>query len=145
MAKKVLVSGAGGFVGANLVRHLLKCGYEVTALVRDPSAVPRLQGIANHISVRPAGSIEWVREAEFDLVFHLAASGAYSWQTDALSMVDTNVRFTAELLQLTESAETFIYSGSSSEYGYKDHAPKESELPEPNSVYAATKLAGTSL
>ena len=39
--------------------------------------------------------------------------------------------------------EAFVNAGTSSEYGYVDHAPRESELPEPNSHYAATKAAAT--
>ena len=39
--------------------------------------------------------------------------------------------------------EAFVYTGSSSEYGYKDHPPREDEMLEPNSHYAITKAAAT--
>lgn len=145
MSKRVLVTGAAGFVGANLVRRLLSEGHEVIALVRDPARAMRLDSVAQFVEIRAEGDGQWIREANPKWVFHLAASGAYSWQTDAAAMVEANVAFTARLLELTEEAEAFIYAGSSSEYGYKDHAPTEDELPEPNSVYSATKLGATAL
>jgi nucleoside-diphosphate-sugar epimerase len=39
--------------------------------------------------------------------------------------------------------EAFINTGSSSEYGFKDHPPKENEWIDPNSPYAVTKAAAT--
>src|SRR6185436_2537188 len=39
--------------------------------------------------------------------------------------------------------EAFVNAGSSSEYGFKDHAPAETEWLEPNSDYAVTKAAAT--
>ena len=41
--------------------------------------------------------------------------------------------------------ETFVNTGSSSEYGLKDHPPAEDESVEPNSIYAAAKAAATML
>ena len=145
MVKKVLVTGAGGFVGSNLVRRLIREGHDVTALVRNPSACGRLEDLEGRLDVRGIENGLWIREARFDWVFHLAAAGAYSWQMDSLAMVQANVGLTAQLLEWTEASESFVYAGSSSEYGYKDHAPTEDELPEPNGVYSATKLAGTAL
>ena len=80
-----------------------------------------------------------------DWVFHLAAYGAYSSQTGFARMVDINLMGTVSLLDAcTEiGVEAFIYTGSSSEYGYKDHPPREDELLEPNSHYAITKAAAT--
>jgi dolichol-phosphate mannosyltransferase len=78
-------------------------------------------------------------------VFHLAAHGAYPEQTDWRKMVRTNVAGTAALVEacLRTGFEAFVHAGSSSEYGFKDHAPGEDEAPEPNSPYAFTKAAAT--
>ena len=80
-----------------------------------------------------------------DWIFHLAAYGAYSWQTDWEQMVQTNIQSTMSLLNasLQTGFEAFVNTGSSSEYGFKDHAPAESEPVEPNSHYAVTKAAAT--
>ncbi|NEP60881.1 MAG: NAD-dependent epimerase/dehydratase family protein, partial [Symploca sp. SIO2G7] len=80
-----------------------------------------------------------------DWIFHLAVHGAYSHQTDAMRMVQTNIIGTINLLEssLQEGFEVFVNTGSSSEYGYKDHAPNETEWIDPNSYYAVTKASAT--
>ena len=80
-------------------------------------------------------------------LFHLAAHGAYSWQTDADRILATNIAGTLNVLEasLRHGCEAFVNTGSSSEYGFKDHAPAEDEVLEPNSVYAVAKAAGTML
>jgi dolichol-phosphate mannosyltransferase len=77
--------------------------------------------------------------------FHAAVHGAYSSQTNPFEMVHTNIEGTMHLLNAAKQVgfEAFINTGSSSEYGYKPHAPKETEWLEPNSYYAITKAAAT--
>jgi nucleoside-diphosphate-sugar epimerase len=86
-----------------------------------------------------------VAEVAPQWVFHLAAHGAYSWQTDRVEMVRTNLLGTINLLDAAAAAgfEAFVHAGSSSEYGFKDRAPAEDEALEPNSDYAVTKAAAT--
>lgn len=88
-----------------------------------------------------------VRRVRPDWVFHLVAHGAYSWQTDVDAMVRTNVLGTLALVRACVAAEVAVVvnTGSSSEYGPKDHAPTESEWLDPNSDYAWTKAAATHL
>lgn len=78
-------------------------------------------------------------------VFHLAAYGAYPSQTDHRRMLDTNVLGTMNLVQacLRAGVDAFVNTGSSSEYGFKDHPPAENEPVEPNSTYAVTKVSAT--
>ena len=147
------MSGAAGFVGANLVRRLLVEGHQVRVLLRPGGATWRLDGLGNdlerdEVDLRDADAVDAaVRAARPDWVFHLAASGAYSWQTDALAIVATNVLGTAAFVAAAVRAgfESFVHAGSSSEYGAKDHAPSEDEPLEPNSEYAVAKAAATML
>jgi dolichol-phosphate mannosyltransferase len=78
-------------------------------------------------------------------VFHLAAYGAYSSQTDVHRMVQTNIAGTVNLVEacLGTGCEVIVNTGSSSEYGFTDHAPAETEREAPNSHYAVTKVAAT--
>jgi dolichol-phosphate mannosyltransferase len=149
--KRALVTGGTGFVGANLVRRLLSDGHEVHLLLRrdhDPWRLAEIRGdvrvvvgdVADHDDVAAAVDV-----ARPDWLFHLAAYGAYSTQTDPRRAVRTNVSGTIELLEAAavRGFDAFVHAGSSSEYGHKDHAPREDELAEPNSAYAATKVAAT--
>ena len=153
LSRRVLVTGASGFVGANLARRLLAEGHEVHLLLRANHNPWRIQEIREHVTVHEAdladvnGLEAAMRAARPEWMFHLAAHGAYPDQRDLDRMIATNVQGTANLLQAAEraGAEAFVNSGSSSEYGYKDHAPSEDELLEPNSHYAVTKAAATHL
>src|SRR5207248_10756728 len=57
----------------------------------------------------------------------------------------TNILGTLHLLQAATEVgcQALVNTGSSSEYGLKDHAPDEEEVLAPNSYYAATKAAAT--
>ncbi len=148
---RALVTGAGGFVGANLAARLAEAGHEVTAWTHPGSPTWRLDHLTDAMEVVPvelldAGAVETgVRAARPDWVFHLAVHGAYSWQRDPELIMQTNLVATVRLLAACQSRgfDAFVHAGSSSEYGFQDHAPREDELPEPNSDYATMKAAAT--
>jgi nucleoside-diphosphate-sugar epimerase len=148
---RCLLTGATGFVGANLARMLLKEGHEVNLLVRKEHNPKRLEGWRDSVSVHTVelrdreATDRFIAELKPEWIFHLAASGAYSWQNDIDRIFQTNV---TSLVNLLESAAkvgfaAFVNAGSSSEYGYKDHAPREDEIVEPNSYYAVSKASAT--
>ncbi|MGH2980449.1 MAG: NAD-dependent epimerase/dehydratase family protein, partial [Solirubrobacterales bacterium] len=149
--RRALVTGAGGFLGANLIRRLIADGHTVMGMVRPGSDVWRLDGISGGLEVKSADLRDSdalgqaVSEAAPDWVFHLAAHGGYSWQRDAAGIFESNVVGTAALLEACREAgcDAFVQTGSSSEYGLKDHAPAEDEPLEPNSAYAVAKAAAT--
>lgn len=148
---KALVTGATGFVGANLVRRLLQEGYEVHLLLRQGYTPWRLQDLEREVSLHLAdlGSREQVsalfQTVRPDVVYHLAVYGAYSSQQNIDRMIATNITGTVILLEAAArfNCGVFVNTGSSSEYGFKDHAPAEDEWLEPNSGYAITKAAAT--
>ncbi len=150
---RALVTGAGGFLGANLVRRLLAAGHEPLAVMRPGGTSWRLQDIAADLSIveldlgDPAAIERTVTDMRPQWIFHLAAHGAYSWQTDVEAMVAVNVSATVALLAAARAAgvQAFVNAGSSSEYGLKAHPPREDEWLQPNSDYAVTKAAGTHL
>lgn len=157
MGKRVLVTGATGFVGANLVRRLLGEGHEVHAVVRPrpdlpASAVPwRLSAVWDRLKIHridlagreSVGGL--VADTAPHWIFHLAAYGAYSWETDTARIIATNFLGTTVLLDaaLAAGCGHFVNTGSSAEYGWKDHAPSEDEHLDPNSQYAVAKAAAT--
>ncbi len=147
---RVLVTGAAGFVGANLATRLLGDEHEVHAVCRpdgDGWRLAALEGLLTHSVdlLTPGVARQLMSDVAPDWVFHLAAHGAYSWQTDVHRIIATNLGATVALADAAEQqgVSAFINAGSSSEYGFKDHAPDEDERPDPNSAYAVAKVAAT--
>ncbi len=149
--KRALLTGATGFVGANLARRLLDDGHQVHLLVRAEHTPWRIEEIRGHVhlhlaDLRDAGeTAAAVARARPDWVFHLAAHGAYSQETGVERILTTNVLGTAHLVEacLDQGFEAFVNTGSSSEYGLKDHPPPEDEWLDPNSHYAVAKASAT--
>jgi len=149
--KRVVITGASGFIGANLTRRLLREGHEAHLLLRSTHQPWRLEEILDDVQCHETAledretvsrTIHAIRP---DWVFNLAAYGAYPSQTGIERMVSTNFLGCAELVDTCTQVgvEAFVQTGSSSEYGYKDHAAREDERVQPNSDYAITKVAAT--
>ena len=149
--KRTIVTGATGFVGANLARRLLSDGHEVHLLLRPGHQEWRVDPIRDSVRIHELDLRDQdavasvVGKIRPDWIFHLAACGAYSWQTDLTEMILTNIHGTVSLVTacVKSDFEAFVNAGSSSEYGYKDHPPQETEFLEPNSHYAVTKAAAS--
>lgn len=147
----VLVTGAAGFVGANLTRRLVADGRDVHVLLRPDHDLWRLNDLISDVRVHHVVLEDLldvrsaVRRISPEWVFHLAAHGAYSDQTDFRRMVGTNLLGTVNLVEaaVDQGFEAFVNTGSSSEYGFKDHPPAEDERLDPNSHYAVTKAGAT--
>lgn len=150
-AKRVLITGAAGFVGANLAVRLMREGHDLHLLVRsegDPWRLTAAQVDApvHRLDLADATRVKQVVAAvRPDWVFHLAAYGNSAWHADRQRMVNTNISGTMNLLDAcgAQGVEALVHSGSSSEYGFKNHAAFEDERADPSSPYAVTKLAAT--
>lgn len=146
-----LVTGAAGFVGANLTQRLVGDGHEVHLLLRPDHDLWRLADVVgdlrvHHVALEDLDDVRAaIRRIDPAWAFHLAAHGAYPDQTDFRRMVETNVLGTMNLIEalVDRGTEAVVNTGSSSEYGFKDHPPEEDEPLEPNSHYAVTKAAAT--
>ena len=150
---RVVVTGGTGFVGANLVRRLIREGHQPVLFVRPGFSSWRIESVRDQITIHevslgdtPAlvAVLDAIRPQS---VCHLAAYGAYSWQTNAARMIETNVVGTANLVEAAfrVGVDAFVNAGSSSEYGRQDHAPSETEAGEPDTPYGITKAAATAV
>lgn len=151
--RRVFITGASGFVGANLTRALLKNNYSVHILTRTKKLPWRLKGLEKQITAH-SGDITDIRSlkkglqgARPDYIIHLAVYGAYHFQNELDKIVQVNIEGTKNLLEASKDIpyKCFINTGSSSEYGYKDTPMKENDFCAPESYYAATKLGATHL
>jgi polyisoprenyl-phosphate glycosyltransferase len=145
----ILVLGAGGFVGANLLRRLLKYREDVFGVVRTLPAW-RLDGIdRRHILeadlIDLAATRNLVANVRPSTIFDCIAYGAYSFETDQELIYRTNFTALVQLMELLADTgfSAFVHAGSSSEYGTNSAGPLEEASLQPNSHYSVSKVAAS--
>jgi nucleoside-diphosphate-sugar epimerase/glycosyltransferase involved in cell wall biosynthesis len=147
----VLVLGASGFVGANILRSLLAHRSDAYGTYFHAPAW-RLEGLPETNLVQADLLVDANLDAVLDdvaprTIFNCIAYGAYPFETDGELIYETNFNLTVKLLRRLESRPIacYVHSGSSSEYGDGAAGPHEDDLPQPNSDYAVSKVACANL
>jgi NAD dependent epimerase/dehydratase len=152
--KRVLVTGAGGFIGSHLVEALAESGARVRALVHYNSRND--WGLLETLSKPVLGGLEvWtgnIRDPFFldrlvegnEIVFHLAAliPIPYSYVAPA-EFVDTNVRGTLHVLEAVRRHEVrrMVHTSTSETYGTAQYTPIDEKHPlQGQSPYSASKI-----
>ena len=161
-----LITGGAGFIGSNLIRHLLGAEKEIfitciddfdpfyskeikelniAGFVNDPVFRLLNYDVSNIDTKRLA---EEIREP-VDVIIHLAAkAGVRPSILNPVSYQQANVVGLQNILDFSKekNCKQFVFASSSSVYGINDHFPwKEDEQLLPISPYAMTKLAGEML
>lgn len=147
----VLITGANGFVGANLVSHMLNEGNEVIALVRPNRNPWRLAHVReritlDYVDIADPDSVHKIfSQYSPDGIINTAIYGGYHYQTNEDDIFNTNLNGIRILINeaIKSGFDWFINTGSSSEYGMKKTLMKESDIAEPIDSYGISKLAGT--
>ena len=150
--RRCLITGAGGFIAANLIPELLALGACVHAVARPGSNLWRLAGVREHITlhqldITDAAALDRaVDAAQPAYVFHLAVGRNTATREGRLAVARTNVLGTLNLLEAAgPGCERFVYAGSSMEYGPRGQPTRETDLLIPKSFHGAIKAASTLL
>lgn len=149
--KRILVTGAAGFIGACLVEDLVLEKYEVSIIVRETSNLWRLNKVIDKIKVYYCDITnkkkleEIAQKANPEYIFHLATYGAYYFQEENDLIIKNNIIGTQNLVEAFSKIDykSFVNVGSSSEYGIKNNPMKENDLLEPINIYGISKAAST--
>jgi NAD dependent epimerase/dehydratase len=157
--KRVLVTGAGGFIGSHLVEHLVDLGAQVRALVHynarndwgNLELVPA--EVRDEVEVL-LGDVQdpfgvAAATADRDVVFHLAAliGIPYSYVSPA-SYVNVNVTGTLNVLEAARrhGIERVVHTSTSETYGTAQYTPIDEVHPlQGQSPYSATKIGADKL
>lgn len=157
--KKILVTGADGFIGSHLVEALLDHGCDVRAFVfynsfnswgwldtLPPEKLKSLDVFAGDIR-DPNGVAQAMQGC--DVVFHLAALIAipFSYHSPD-SYVDTNIKGTLNILQAArlQGVSRVLVTSTSEVYGTAQYAPIDEKHPfQGQSPYSATKIGADRL
>lgn len=155
--KKVLVTGAGGFIGSHLVERLVENGAKVRAFVRynsknnwgwlETSAYKDEVEIYTG-DIRDYDSVKDSMKG-IEVVFHLAAliGIPYSY-ISPLAYIKTNIEGTYNVLQSAKelSVERVIQTSTSEVYGTAKYVPIDEHHPlQPQSPYSATKISADNM
>jgi UDP-glucuronate 4-epimerase len=155
--KRILITGAAGFIGSNLTNSLLqRDDVQVIGLDNFDDFYSREQkekNMSSFISNQDFSFIEGdVRNmndllalSEIDVIVHLAAkAGVRPSIKNPILYQDVNVSGTQNLLELARqrNIKQFVFASSSSVYGINENVPwNEEEKLMPISPYASTKLS----
>ena len=124
MTKKVLITGGSGFLGINMVRHLLEQGVtEITSLDLEPFDYPEIDKINAVIGdIRDKDMVKTCMEG-VDWVIHCAAALPLYTEEEIMT---TDVDGTRNLVEAAEAGGTvdrFVHISSTAVYGIPDHHP----------------------
>ena len=160
MSRKVLVTGAGGFIGSHLAERLVRDGHQVRALVRyngrddrgslgDLPADVRAAVEVERGDLKDPGAVRRAVDGQ-EWVFHLGALIAipYSYH-NPYDVVQTNVLGTAHVLDACRASSTLtrvVLTSTSEVYGTAQTVPIDERHPlQGQSPYAATKIGADAL
>jgi UDP-glucose 4-epimerase len=152
--EKVFVSGAAGFIGSNLVDHLLACGYEVVAwdnlstgqrqFLESASESKRYRFVQGDTL-----DLERLKQAmaDCDTVFHMAANADVRFGLEHPSKdLNQNTLATFNVLEAmrANAIKRIAFASTGSVYGEATVFPTPENAPFPiqTSLYAASKMAG---
>ena len=157
--KKILVTGADGFIGSHLVEELVKSGNKVKAFVYYNSfnSWGWLDSLSKDIlkeieifsgDIRDPNGVRTAIKGN-DTIFHLAALIAipYSYHSPD-SYVDTNIKGTLNVLQAAKDfqSERILVTSTSEVYGSAKYIPIDEKHPfQGQSPYSATKIGADRL
>lgn len=155
--KRILITGADGFIGSHLTERLVKESSSVKVLsyynsfnnwgwLEDVDCKDDIQVVSGDI--RDAHFIKHITK-DVDIVFHLAALIAipYSYVAPE-SYVDTNIKGTLNVCQaaLEHNIEKLIITSTSEVYGTAKYVPIDENHPkQPQSPYSATKIGADAI
>ncbi len=131
--KTAFITGGTGFIGLNLVEHLTRSGWDVTALHRPDSKLTHLQKYPIRLvegTIEDASSLERAMPEHMDAVFHVAGDTSM-WPGDRQRQWRTNVDGTRNMVRtaLAKRSKKFVHTSTSGVYGlpresFDETAPK---------------------
>ena len=150
----VLVTGATGFIGSNLIYQLLDSSYNISIFTHKKSNMQNIKNIIPKLDMyeidfsKPRIIKEKIKKIKPDVVYHLASYGVNYNQTTYDKIINTNVLGTLNLFEaISEYADVnkVVNLGSCFEYAPKSKKMKEVDETNPKTVYGISKMQQTNI
>lgn len=145
----ILVTGAGGFIGQNLMSAILRERKDVLGTVRSAPTAPGLTGPQEKLAYGDLGDPTFRKylldEFQPATIIHAAAYGNSPRHENVARIYETNLTVSSLLAEEASKRgiKAFTNLGTSSEYGWNSSGPDEGGRCFPNSHYAVAKRAFT--
>lgn len=147
--KKVLVTGANGFIGSHLTEELVKNGAIVYATAHNSDS--NIRPLADKITICNVDLLKYEKVRETigvikpDIIYHLAANVNTARDLGNLEIgFNQNIQMTTNLIKsMNDDCYRFINVGTCEEYGTNQAPFRETQMPMPVSPYSAAKAATT--
>lgn len=145
--KKVLITGADGFIGKHLVNALLRNGREVYAVVYPGNNIyEEYEDEKLHVKCIDLNQVmNYVKEFpdDIDVFYHFAWTGVRPELRDNFDAQMININMTIECMKLATSVgiKKIIFPGSTNEYLNWGKPVNKNAVPLPDNAYGATKIA----
>lgn len=154
---RAILTGATGFIGFALLKHLLLEGHEVTTVLRpgtgkkgkiesfvkdNPDVAKRLT--VYEVSLEELESLASEHHVEADAFYHLAWNGSSGADRENFEMQYSNIGYTANAIRAAKACgcKRFVGAGSQAEYGVvKGTAYEDKTVTNPFMMYGAAKVA----
>lgn len=145
--KRVIVTGATGFLGKNLLANLFGHGVEITAIVRDKGKLEGMQG--ERLTAVQAGMDDYAKmdklvpHADYDVFYHFAWDGTFGTDRENYQVQMRNIKGACEAVTAAKKigCRKFVYAGSLMEYESRKLMDEAGRVPVGNYIYRSAKLA----
>ena len=142
MANKCIITGATGYIGSHVLRHLLSKGWDIHIIADPKFGYENINDVLTQIDVYEyAGDINglclYFQKIQADVVFHIAAAVITNYKLEQVPiLIQSNVQFGSEILEAMKLSKTRLIVSTGSywqNFNTDDYNPVD--------LYAATKEA----
>lgn len=142
MANKCIITGATGYIGSHVLRHLLSKGWDIHIIADPKFGYENIKDVLTQIDVYEyAGDINglclYFQKIQADVVFHIAAAVITNYKLEQVPiLIQSNVQFGSEILEAMKLSKTRLIVSTGSywqNFNTDDYNPVD--------LYAATKEA----
>ena len=137
-----IITGATGYIGSHVLRHLLDKGWEVSIVAQSNFGYANIEDLIPQIDVFEyegdiSSLIDFFKRKNADVVMHLAAAVITNYKPEQIpTLIRSNIEFGTEILEAMRQSATRLFIGTGSYWqNYK------SDSYSPVDLYAATKEA----
>lgn len=142
MANKCVITGATGYIGSHVLKHLLSNGWDIHVIADPCFGYENIKDVLSQIDLfeynRDINTLcEYFKKVEADVVIHLAAAVITNYKPEQVPvLIQSNIQFGTEVLEAMKGSVTRTFIGTGSYWQNYN-----SEGYNPVDLYAATKEA----